>query len=251
MPMSARCCSRSRPRRRCTPPCRHRRRAPNAQFEAGDYTASLQTLAALRAPVDAFFDGVMVNAEELDLRLNRLGLLKSLHDGHEPRGRSVAPGGLTGCNAETGTDDPDETRHPRPRRHHQRDSDDFIKSADEWKPLPGALEAIARLNHAGWHVVVASNQSGLGRGLFDVASLNAMHAKMHKHAGRGGRARRRGVLLSARARRGLPLPQAAAGPVRADWRAFRRRPQGRAGGGRFGARPAWPVPRWVASRIWC
>ncbi|MES2879937.1 MAG: glycine--tRNA ligase subunit beta [Pseudomonadota bacterium] len=52
----------------------------NAQFDAGDYTASLQTLAALRAPVDAFFDGVMVNAEELDLRLNRQGLLKSLHD---------------------------------------------------------------------------------------------------------------------------------------------------------------------------
>ena len=49
------------------------------QFEAGDYTASLKTLAALRAPVDAFFDGVMVNAEEMDLRLNRLGLLKSLH----------------------------------------------------------------------------------------------------------------------------------------------------------------------------
>ena len=52
----------------------------NAQFDAGDYTASLQTLAALRAPVDAFFDGVMVNAEELDLRLNRQGLLKSLHN---------------------------------------------------------------------------------------------------------------------------------------------------------------------------
>ncbi|MBT9505749.1 glycine--tRNA ligase subunit beta [Rhodoferax sp.] len=52
----------------------------NAQFEAGDYTASLQTLAALRAPVDAFFDGVMVNAEEMDLRLNRQGLLKSLHE---------------------------------------------------------------------------------------------------------------------------------------------------------------------------
>ena len=49
------------------------------QFEAGDYTASLQTLAALRAPVDAFFDGVMVNAEEADLRLNRLGLLSTLH----------------------------------------------------------------------------------------------------------------------------------------------------------------------------
>ena len=51
-----------------------------AQFEAGDYTTSLQTLAALRAPVDAFFDGVMVNAEEIDLRLNRQGLLKSLHE---------------------------------------------------------------------------------------------------------------------------------------------------------------------------
>ncbi len=49
------------------------------QFESGDYTDSLQTLAALREPVDAFFDGVMVNAEELDLRLNRQGLLKSLH----------------------------------------------------------------------------------------------------------------------------------------------------------------------------
>ena len=52
----------------------------NAQFDSGDYTASLQTLAALRAAVDAFFEGVMVNAEQLDLRLNRQGLLKSLHD---------------------------------------------------------------------------------------------------------------------------------------------------------------------------
>jgi D-glycero-D-manno-heptose 1,7-bisphosphate phosphatase len=54
--------------------------------------------------------------------------------------------------------------------------------------LPGALEAIARLNHAGWRVVVASNQSGLGRGLFDVAALNDMHTKMHKLlAAAGGR----------------------------------------------------------------
>jgi glycyl-tRNA synthetase beta chain len=50
-----------------------------AQLQAGDYTASLQTLAALRAPVDAFFDDVMVNAEEMELRMNRQGLLKSLH----------------------------------------------------------------------------------------------------------------------------------------------------------------------------
>ena len=51
----------------------------NAQFDSGDYTASLQTLAALRAPVDAFFEHVMVNADEIDLRLNRLGLLTALH----------------------------------------------------------------------------------------------------------------------------------------------------------------------------
>jgi D-glycero-D-manno-heptose 1,7-bisphosphate phosphatase len=60
------------------------------------------------------------------------------------------------------------------------DRDDYVKSADEWLALPGALEAMARLNQAGWTLVVATNQSGLGRGLFDAATLNAMHAKMHK-----------------------------------------------------------------------
>ena len=60
------------------------------------------------------------------------------------------------------------------------DRDDYVKSADEWVPLPGALAAIARLYQAGWHVVVATNQPGLGRGLFDVIELNAVHAKMHR-----------------------------------------------------------------------
>ena len=60
------------------------------------------------------------------------------------------------------------------------DSDDYIKSPDEWVALPGAIDAIAKLNHAGWRVVIASNQSGLGRGLFDVATLNQMHDKMNK-----------------------------------------------------------------------
>lgn len=59
------------------------------------------------------------------------------------------------------------------------DRDDFVKSADEWVPLPGALEAIARINQAGWRTVVATNQSGLARGLFDMAALNAMHLKMN------------------------------------------------------------------------
>ncbi len=54
--------------------------AANAKFDAGDHTASLQALAALRTPVDAFFDGVMVNADDPALKANRLGLLKSLHD---------------------------------------------------------------------------------------------------------------------------------------------------------------------------
>ena len=68
------------------------------------------------------------------------------------------------------------------------DRDDYVKSPEEWVPLPGALEAIARLNHAGWHAVVASNQSGIGRGLFDMATLNAMHLKMHQLlAKEGGR----------------------------------------------------------------
>lgn len=60
------------------------------------------------------------------------------------------------------------------------DSDQFIKSPDEWRPIPGSLEAIARLNHAGFRVVVATNQSGIGRGLFDMATLNAIHEKLHK-----------------------------------------------------------------------
>ena len=71
------------------------------------------------------------------------------------------------------------------------DSDQFIKSPDEWRPIPGALEAIARLNQAGYRVVVATNQSGIGRGLFDMATLNAIHDKMHRALRAGRRAHRR------------------------------------------------------------
>lgn len=58
------------------------------------------------------------------------------------------------------------------------DSDDYIKSPDEWVPLPGSMEAIARLKRAGWRVAIATNQSGLARGLFDEVALQAMHAKL-------------------------------------------------------------------------
>ena len=60
------------------------------------------------------------------------------------------------------------------------DSDQFIKTPDEWKPIPGSLEAIARLSHSGYRVVVCSNQSGVGRGLLDMTSLNAINDKMYK-----------------------------------------------------------------------
>lgn len=67
------------------------------------------------------------------------------------------------------------------------DSDAFIKSPDEWLPLPGSLEAIALLNRHGYKVVVISNQSGIARGLFDLATLEAMHDKMRRlTAGAGG-----------------------------------------------------------------
>ncbi|HEX9802353.1 MAG TPA: D-glycero-beta-D-manno-heptose 1,7-bisphosphate 7-phosphatase [Gammaproteobacteria bacterium] len=61
-----------------------------------------------------------------------------------------------------------------------QDSDDFIKSVDEFIPLPGSLEAIARLNQAGYRIAVATNQSGIARGLYDIATLNAMHDKLRR-----------------------------------------------------------------------
>lgn len=66
------------------------------------------------------------------------------------------------------------------------DSDAYIKSPDEWHPYPGSLEAIARLFAAGFEIVVATNQSGIGRGLFERAALDAIHRKMHEEIGRAG-----------------------------------------------------------------
>ena len=58
--------------------------------------------------------------------------------------------------------------------------EDHVKAPSEWVPIPGALEAVARMNHAGWHVVVATNQAGIGRGMIDMASINAIHAHMNR-----------------------------------------------------------------------
>jgi len=66
------------------------------------------------------------------------------------------------------------------------DSDQFIKSPAEWQPIKGSLEAIARLTQDGWRVVVATNQSGIARGLFDMATLNAIHDTMHRAVHQAG-----------------------------------------------------------------
>lgn len=66
------------------------------------------------------------------------------------------------------------------------DSPGYIKRPEEWKPIPGSLEAIAQLTQAGYHVAVATNQSGVGRGLFEMATLNAIHDKMHRAVNQAG-----------------------------------------------------------------
>ena len=66
------------------------------------------------------------------------------------------------------------------------DSDHFIKSPEEWLPIAGSPEAIARLNQWGYHVVVCTNQSGIGRGLFEMDTLNAIHEKMNRTIGQAG-----------------------------------------------------------------
>lgn len=66
------------------------------------------------------------------------------------------------------------------------DSDQYIKSPEEWKPIPGSLDAIARLSQWGYRIVVATNQSGVGRGLFDMDTLNAIHEKMVRLVSQAG-----------------------------------------------------------------
>lgn len=61
-----------------------------------------------------------------------------------------------------------------------QDSDDYIKSLDEWIPIPGSIEAIAQLSKAGWTVAVATNQSGIARGYYSLATLDAMHARLRE-----------------------------------------------------------------------
>ncbi len=131
------------------------------------------------------------------------------------------------------------------------DSDQFIKSPEEWKPIPGSLEAIARLNQAGYRVVVATNQSGIGRGLFDMDTLNAIHDKMHKALAQVG-GRIDAIFFCPHTNADncdcrKPKP----GMLQRDRRALQRRSRRRAGHRRLAARPAGRRRRRRAARCWC
>jgi histidinol-phosphate phosphatase family protein len=94
------------------------------------------------------------------------------------------------------------------------DSDQYIKSPAEWRPIAGSIEAIARLNQNGYRIAVATNQSGIGRGLFDMATLNAINDKMMEMVFRQGGASTR--CSSARTPR--PRNATAASRAPACWR---------------------------------
>jgi glycyl-tRNA synthetase beta chain len=208
--------------------------------------ASLQTLAALRAPVDAFFDGVMVNAEQADLRLNRLGLLMRCCTAMN-RVAQLEPGSDPFDDSSTGLAmklvilDRDGTINVRQRRFRQ----------ERHRVDAAARRARSRRAAEPRGLARGGRVQPVGPGPRPVRrrSLNAMHAKMHKMlAAVGGN--RCGVLLPAQPRRRLRVPQAEAGPVRADRRALRHRPEGHPWRAtacatcRRARRPA-------ASRTWC
>ena len=130
------------------------------------------------------------------------------------------------------------------------DSDQYIKSPEEWKPIPGSLEAIARLNQAGYRVVVATNQSGIGRGLFDMDTLNAIHDKMHKALAPAGGRIDAIFFCPHTADSNCDCRKPKPGMFERDRRRAQRRPDRRAGDRRFAARPAGRA-RSVASRCWC
>jgi len=118
-------------------------------FEQGNYQQGLEKLASLRTPVDNFFEHVMVMSENELERQNRLALLKRMQ-------RLFL--GVAGVI--------------------NKDSSSYIKSPEEWIPIKGSLEAIARLSQAGYEVVIITNQSGVGRGLFSADMLAQIHVRM-------------------------------------------------------------------------
>ena len=166
--------SRSPPSGRCTSSSGHRENA-NALFDEGDYTGYLKTFSVLKAPVDSFFDSVMVMVEDEKLRRRSPRPAARPARRHEPRRRHFQAGAMKLVIL-----DRDGTIN--------HDSDQYIKSPEEFRPIKGSLEAIARLTQADYRIVVATNQSGIARGLFDTRTLFAIHdALLRALAQVGGR----------------------------------------------------------------
>jgi len=129
------------------------------------------------------------------------------------------------------------------------DSDEYIKSVDEWIPIPGSMEAIARLNRGGFRVVVATNQSGISRGMFDLETLSAMHKKCMNWL-----ALLAGTLRASSSAHMAPMTNAiAASPNQACFRKFRH-----VRALTWKACLAWvihcatckPVPAWAVAHFW-
>ena len=151
---------------------------------AGDFAGALLALATAKPAVDRFFDDVLVMADDPAIRANRLALLRGVAQTMN-RVADISKLAAYAAMVQLASEAVAPTRAVKLIVLDRdgvinHDSDQFIKSPDEWRPIPGSLEAIARLNHAGFRVVVATNQSGIGRGLFDMGTLNAIHEKMHK-----------------------------------------------------------------------
>ena len=235
-----------------------RRSRPRRLFDQGDFTGYLKSFAVLKTPVDAFFDSVMVMVEDPDAAAEPPRVARRPAQRDEPRGRHLQARRLRSV-----TSDGERVMgknkllmpHP-PVTHHRspvtrmklvildrdgvinHDSASYISSPDEWQPLPGSLEAIAKLTQAGYHVVVATNQSAIGRGLLEMATLNAIHDKMHRAVAQAG-GRIDAVFYCPHGQDDeLRLPQAEAGPARGDRPALQHRSEGRPVHRRRAARPA-------------
>jgi len=127
-----------------------------SHYAKSDYAAAMTITAKLRDSVDKFFDDVMVLVENKSVRQNRLALLNKV-------------GELCSRTADLSLLQPETV-----------DRKKGVRKPDEWNPLPGSLEAIAALHQAGYHVAVATNQSGVARGLLELEMLFAIHRRMHE-----------------------------------------------------------------------
>jgi D-glycero-D-manno-heptose 1,7-bisphosphate phosphatase len=155
----------------------------DAAFLTGDYTLAAGAGRAEAPRSTAFFDDVMVNAEDPPCAPTASACWPRCTQAMNQVVADLSKAFLRRCSAQSALAarrESHETRHPRPRRRHQLRFRPVHQEPGGMEADPGSLEAIAKLNQAGYRVVIATNQSGVGRGLFDMDTLNSIHEKMHK-----------------------------------------------------------------------